>query len=387
MADTTTDFDRLDQLIRSQGVDALLQELAVRLQSEKKYHELFEALKMQARRSLGLPLLYNDMGEDLPADQRARLEEGLLNACREVGLLLLREGRIREGWMYMRPVGDKAAAAAELAKIETNDDNVEELVEVALHEGVDPGRGFQLVLQHYGTCNAITTFESAVARHPQRAQQVAAGLLVEHVHKELSNSLRADIARQEGQEPKETTLAGLVADRPWLFSDFSYHIDTTHLAATVRFARLLENPEHLRLALDMTEYGRRLSSQFQYKGDEPFLDIYPSHALYLSALLGEKLDEALAYFRDKAETLAVAEHGTIPIETYAHLLARLGRPREALDVLLKMIPDEARPMGFNSLLLELCQQSHDFAPYLEYCRSHQDMLGYVTGLAAKKEKD
>ena len=88
-----------------------------------------------------------------------------------------------------------------------------------------------------------------------------------------------------------------MADREWLFQDNAYHIDTTHLASTVRIARVLADPADLRLALDLTEYGRRLSQQFQYQGDEPFVETYPSHALYFQALLGENVEEALAYFQ------------------------------------------------------------------------------------------
>ena len=139
-------------------------------------------------------------------------------------------------------------------------------IEIALHEGVAPALGYQLVLENYGTCNAITTFEGALTMRPRADQQEAAGLLLRHLHAELLANVRADIARQSGKEPSETTLAGLVADRDWLFADNNYHVDTTHLAATIRFARLLEEPELLELAYDLTEYGRRLSSQFQFAG-------------------------------------------------------------------------------------------------------------------------
>ncbi len=77
---------------------------------------------------------------------------------------------------------------------------------------------------------------------PRADQQAAAALLLRHLHAELLANVRADIVRQSGSEPAETTLAALVADRDWLFADNNYHIDTTHLAATIRFARLLEEP-------------------------------------------------------------------------------------------------------------------------------------------------
>lgn len=379
MSSVETEFDQLQEALERGGVSAALDRLAEYLRENKKFHELFEALKMKARYALGLPLTYSDAGDELDESTRTKLEDGLIEACRDVGTALLREGAIREGWMYLRPVGDRAAAAIELAEIEANEDNLDALIEVALHEGVDPKRGYGLVLEHHGTCNAITTYESVVVRQSTAAQQAAAGLLVEHVHRELLATVRADIAQQQGSEPAEATLKELVADRDWLFGEHSYHLDTTHLASTVRFSRLLDDEAQLRLALDLTAYGRRLSSQFQYQGDQPFADIYPSHALYLGALLGEDVDAAIEYFRERAEALDPREHGGLPVEAYVQLLDRLGNYELAIDALLNFVqkqPDatsQAVP-----LMLELSQKAGNYDKLKAFCRNHEDILGFAT---------
>ena len=374
-----TEFDQLLQTLDSGGVDAALDQLAEQLRGKKRYHELFEALKMKVRQQLGLPLTYGDAGDELDEATRTKLEDGLLDACREVGMALLREGAIREGWMYLRPVGDRQAVADELGKIEPNDDNLDQLIEVTLNEGVDPARGFRLVLDHHGTCNSITTYESTVVHQDKAAQQAAAGMLVEHLHADLLASVRADIAQQEGSEPAGDTLKELVADRDWLFGEHSYHLDTTHLASTVRFSRILEDERQLRLALDLTEYGRRLSSQFQYKGEEPFDDIYPAHGLYLSALLGENVNEAVEYFRTRAAAVDPTQQGAAPVEAYVQLLDRLGRYDEAIDVLLefaKKQPEAAAQLV--PLLLELSQRGATFDKLTKFCRENDDLLGFTT---------
>ena len=379
MPSLETEFDQLQDALERGGVDAALDQLAEYLRENKKYHELFEALKMKVRHGLGLPLTYSDAGDELDESTRSKLEDGLIDACRTVGTALLREGAIREGWMYLRPVGDRAAAAVELLNIEANEENLDALIEVSLHEGVDPKRGYALVLERHGTCNAITTYESVVVRQSMAAQQAAAGLLVEHVHSELLATLRADIAQQQGSEPAEATLKDLVADRDWLFGEHSYHLDTTHLASTVRFARLLDDETQLRLALDLTAYGRRLSSQFQYKGDQPFADIYPSHALYLGALLGEDIDAAIEYFRERAESLDPREHGGLPVEAFVQLLDRLGRYELAINALLDFVqkqPDAASQAV--PLMLELSQKAGNFDKLTAYCRGRGDVLGYAT---------
>jgi hypothetical protein len=378
---SSSDFDQLQSALASGGPQAALEQAAALLRQQKKYHELFEVLKMQLRHRLGLPLLAgSDAAEGLTDAQRTKLEDGLVAACREVGAALLIEGQIREGWMYLRPVGDKADAAKLLSKVQATDENYEDLIDVCLHEGIDVGRGYGLVLERFGTCNAITTYDSSLARRPRSEQAPAARLLLKQVHDDLIESVKADIARQEGSQPRESTLRELVRDRDWLFQDNSYHLDTTHLAATVRIARALPEPDDLRLALDLTEYGRRLSQQFQYQGDEPFADIYPANALYFQALLGENMDEALAYFKNKAETLDPQYHGYAAIETYIDLLTRLGRHDEALAAAMHFGLGSIQPLGSAPPLVELANRSGDYGRLLAHCREKQDLLGFAAAL-------
>jgi hypothetical protein len=378
-------YEELETTYARQGVDATLERLIAELRAKKSYHELFEALKIRARRKLGLPMLYSDAGEQLSAQQRNQLEEALIEACREVGTLLLQEGKLREGWIYMRPVGDKAEAAKLIAAIPRDEDNTEDLIEILLREGVDPARGFELLLSNYGTCNAITTFDGEMIRHDKAAQKAAARMLVQRLHADLVANIQADIARQETGHPTETTLEGLVSDRDWLFLDNAYHIDTTHLASTVRAARLLEKPEDLRLALDLTHYGRRLSKQFQYPGDEPFADQYVAGALWFQAQLGENVEAALDYFRNKAETCDIAHHGTMPAEVYVELLTRLERYAEAINASIKYLPGNQQRMGICPSLLELAEMSGLYTKVLQHTKEQQDLLAYTAALVKAKK--
>ena len=282
--------------------------------------------------------------------------------------------------MYLRPVAERREAAELLRPIEATEENLDELVEVLLQEGVDVARGFGLVLEHYGTCNAITTFDSVVTQLSPEDQRKAAEQLVEHLHGELLATVRADIAQQQGDEPAESTLAELVADRDWLFGEHSYHVDTTHLSSVVRCARQLDEPRLLALALDLTAYGRQLHSQFQYQGDEPFGDLYPSHALFFQALLGQTVDEAIDYFQQRARSLDVAEHGTAPVETYIDLLARVGRPQEAIAAHLELMPADMPSLGIAPTLLELSRQAGDYQAMIQHCQRQDDLLGFATGL-------
>jgi hypothetical protein len=340
-------FDELTAELARGGPDAALGRLAERLKEQKKYHELFDTRLMQARHRLGLPVVLGSGLDDLPEPQRTDVEAAYLEACRETGGLLLEEGRLREGWMYLRPVGDKAAMAAALARIEPSDENREEVIEVALHEGLLPRKGFELVLGHYGTCNAITMFDSTMHRQPREAREEVAALLVRHLHKELTRNLQAEIARQEGQPATETTIAGLVADRDWLF---------------------------------LTEYGRRLGRQYQYAGEEPFVDAHPAHALFFRAQLGEAVEEALDYFRGRAEAAEPAQQGAGAAEVYVALLSRLGRHGEALEASAALIPPTAHVSGFAPTLSELARRAGDFGRHREICQARGDVLGFAGAL-------
>ena len=60
MTGVTSPFDQLQATLASNGATAALDQAAALLRQQKKYHELFEVLKMRLRRALGLPLLPMD---------------------------------------------------------------------------------------------------------------------------------------------------------------------------------------------------------------------------------------------------------------------------------------------------------------------------------------
>ena len=373
-------FANIETALNSGGVDAVLDNLDKSLREGKRFHELFECLKMKIRHQLDLPLLYSDSGEELEPTKRDALEEGLIEACRTVGTLLLDEGQIREGWTYLRPVGDKQVVRERLRQIDATDENIDQLIEVCLHESVDLEKGFQLLLSNYGTCNSITTFESSMYGRPRPERAIGARLLVAHVHAELLENIVGHIEREENTRPAATTISRLIDGRDWLTADGSYHIDVTHLSSIVRIARDVTDEESLRQAFDLTEYGRRLDSQLQYPGDEPFADAYVSHAYYFAALFGDKTEEAINYFKQKAEACVPHEETTAAIEVYVDLLHRLGRTREAIEAMTRLIPAGMQTTGQAPSLLELCETADDYSTIRNQCKANGDLLGFTMGL-------
>ena len=373
-------FQQLSDLLDQAGPLPTIERLVGFLRETQQYRELFEALKMHHRIEAGLPAVTMEGTAVLTSEQQDWLERKLLDACREVGSGLLSQGKLEEGWMYMRPVGDRAAAAAALAEVQVTPDNLDAMLHILVQEGVDVAQGVRLSLEHRGTCNTITMMDSVVSLHGRSDQQAGVDILVRHVHRELIASLQADWLRREKSPTTVDSANALLELRPNWLRDGSYHLDTTHLSSTVRFARVLDQPESLRMALDLAHYGRRLHPQYQYPGEEPFTDLYAMSITYFEILLGERVDASLKVFLQKAESLDPDEHGTIAVETYADLLARIGRPREALQFLLKRTPTKHRPCGVAPSLLELSQMARDFSLMLNHTQERGDLVGYAAAL-------
>jgi hypothetical protein len=392
---TNDDFMMLEQLADKEGLQAAAQELVERMRQQKLYPELFEARKMLHRVELGLPPVQVDpigahgkKSGTIQQDPQVQdeLDKRLLDACREVGGGLMRSGRLQEGWMYLRAVGDDAFASEAMAAVEPTQDNLDLLLNLYVHEGVDIGRGTELCLKMRGTCNTITMLDSIVAMRGRSDQQAAVEALVKHVHQELLANLIADVTRRmpQVQAPEDRSIVAWLGLVPGLLRDGTYHLDTTHLASTVRFARVLDDPSTLRLAADLAEYGRQLHAQYQYSSEEPFADLYPMSLAWFRALLGEHVDAALRVFRQKAESIDLEEHGTIGIETYADLLARIGRPDEAGKYLIRTMPDGMRPFGVAPSLIELSSASGVFQPMKDHAKQRGDLIGFAAALLQSK---
>ena len=245
-------FTMLQETSQKLGTLAAAQALVEALRKEERYPELFEARKMMHRVELGLPPVFvpalqgadSHRSESATLDPQVQeeLDKRLLDACREVGSGLMRSGRLQEGWMYLRAVGDDAFAAESMYGIEATQENLDLLLNLYVHEGIDVGRGTELSLQMRGTCNTITMLDSVVSMRGRSDQQAAVGALVKHVHHELLANLVSDVQRRkpEVQGPEMGRIADWLGLIPGLLRDGTYHLDTTHLASTVRFARVLD---------------------------------------------------------------------------------------------------------------------------------------------------
>lgn len=374
-----------DEIAKLAGDPAkMFDHVAQELVARGELHQLFDLRLAQKRHALGLGMDRRQGIDDVEEPLRSRLEDAYLDACREVGALLLEAGRMREAWTYLRPTGDKQLMRQRLACVVLEEPEAEELIELALYEGVDPERGFAWLLGRQGVCNAITSLESLQQQLSLEEFAACASVLVRHVYRELRGNLRGHLKKLKGEEPQDLSVVELIDQHPELLAEGSYHLDASHLASTVRFARTLTDGALLEQALEMSEYGSRLAQDLQYPGEPPFEELYAAHKRLFSAFLGREVADAVEYFGKRArEEHDVEPHeGTTRLETFLIVLTRTGQPDEALKAYGELAPRDQALSRYAPSLLQLAELSQAWELYEEVCRQREDMIGYAVGKVA-----
>jgi hypothetical protein len=397
MTDSPDIFDTLTETAAARGAPAMFAALADSLKVRRRWHALFDLRMLEARVALGLPPT-GDIGA-IDEQTRERLDERSLAACREVGWPLLDEGHVAAGWMYLRAAAEPtevssklaALALAPLADEESAAARLQEIVQIALWEGIDPALGIRLVIESQGTCNSITAYEQAVSRLPAARQRQPAAVLVEHLHRELLQSLAADLERR-GLVPRETiaatkSIVGLLAAAGGMKDDPSFHIDVSHLQSVLRIARVCTERATIEKAWELSVYACRLPEEVTYPGEPPFENVGEASRLLYAAQLGRDIDEALRYFRKAAALARVEDAGTLPADTLVYLLWRLDRPAEALHAALERPADHGMPsvmqaIGMLPSLVELAEAGNAIDALREACRNRGDEITFAATYAA-----
>lgn len=381
-------FEDLKRTLVDRGPSAAIDRLCQVLREQKDYSSLFYALLLKKRYELGVSPIPTGAAQELPEESHEPYEEAIRQAGREVGGLYLEQDDIPRAWVYFRMLGENQPVQDALTRYQPREsDDVQQLVDIAFHQGVHPRRGFDLLLERYGICSAITMVGSQEMGMPVDVRDYCIRRLVRALHGELCQRLKAEIARKEGSAPDEFSVRELMSSRDWLFQDDFYHIDISHLGAVVQMSIILSKGEELRLARELCEYGQRLSPRFQNPGESPFEDQYSDYAIYLAALDGESVEAAIAHFQAKADKADPENEGTRPAEVLVNFLVRLGRLKEALQVARKHLTTiNHQPLSCPSLV-ELCQRTKDFNALAEISRDQGDLVHFMAGLVAARGKE
>jgi hypothetical protein len=379
---TEDSFAAIDRARQSSGPNAAIEELLRSLESRGELHRLFDGILLKKKFEMGLPLSRPTSFDNVPEERQSEFEEAYVAAARRVGEAFLSQDNIPQAWIYLRTIREPERVAKALDTIAVDNglpQNVDDLISVALYERAHPVKGLELMLQSRGTCNTITAFDQAVAQVSPDERIRGAALLVRHLYGELFQSVCRDIERRESAPCTNKTLAEAIAGRDWLFDDGNYHIDVSHLAAVVRFARFLP-PEsaELPVVLQLCEYGRRLSSQFQFPADPPFDEYYAAHLRFFQILASEHRDEAIAYFHERLRATSDLDDRRLIAYVLADLLVRIGAKHDAVTVAKDFLADLDESSGFS--FAQLCEEAERMDVYRETARSKGDLVGFTAAL-------
>ncbi len=377
----TDAFNQLSET-KPSGATAVFDKLLESLKASKDFHRMFDATLMRKKQELGLPLFRPTSLDDVPTEKRAEFEKTYVEAARAAGQLFLDAGQIANAWLYFRTIREPEPVAKALAAMPSRrepGDETEELIQVALFDGANPAKGIEWMLKTHGTCSTITSLEQQMVRLPADDRKRCAAILVKHLYTDITDSVQADVQRRMALAPPSDSLREAIAGRDWLFQEGNYHIDVSHLNAVVRFARFLDKdcPE-LKLAIELTEYGSHLDPQFQYPGDPPFNECYPAHRHYFMALAGEKVDESIAYFREKLDAEPDERDKQLIAYVLVDLASRIGRWDDAVQLAEQYLLNLEDSSSFS--FSELCRDAGRMDVLQRVAQGKNDLVTFTAAL-------
>lgn len=346
------------------------------------FHRLFEIRKIEARLDLGLPPLPS--GNDAEGAIRERLDEKLLAACRETAALWVSAGNLPAAWPYLEPLEDRAWVRALIRQVPIDPNSLDGVVEYALHRGGDPEYGYELVLNYFGTCNAITVFDSISPYLSRPIREGLAAQLVAHFFREWaknwglgwneeqfseSQSIDSVIQKFNAVGPSDDQIRGVPC------------VDATHLHSVTRIGRVVREPIGLQKLLVLCRYGATLGDAFQYPGRPPFQSHFTDSAIFYQALLGSEVEQAIDHFRRKIEASFGSEDELEVREIVFDWLVRIGRTASACDVVIDYAKDDFGELGIApELFVTLRGDRESLERLYQHFRERGDVLG---GLLSK----
>jgi hypothetical protein len=376
----TSIFEELEAKLDEQNPREMVARLCEVLRERQDYQGLFYAMILGKRLELGLPAVQVGKSDDIPRRLLEPYEDAIRAAAREVGQLYLAQGALGAAWPYFRMIGEHEPIVSAIDQLEPDDsERTQQAIEIAFHEGVSPRRGFDLLLQRYGICSAITTVGQAM-QMPADVREHCVKRLIRTLHAELRERLANELSSRGEEAPADASVTELIRRLDWPEGEEFYHVDVSHLGAVTQYSLHLPPCEELELAIELCAYGEKLSPRFRYHTDPPFEDQYRDYSIYLKVLAGRDVDEGLEHFRAKAEAADPETVGTYPAQVLVTLLDRTGRTEEALAAYARYLAQADMRELSCPPLPELCQKAGDFRPLVEVSHRRGDLVNYAAGL-------
>lgn len=376
-------LSELATAVISDGPKSALESVAKKLEQDGDYHRLFDTKLMLRKLDLGLPLTQPTSFDDVPDELRKDFEKTYVDEARNAGELLLKQGKITDAFMYFRVINDTepvARAIEELPENEELTDEVEELMNLAIYQQVNPVKGLRMMLKSHGICNTVTTLDQLNMQLSSEDRRKIAAVLVREIHGDVLENVKRDVEQRMAVAPPAESLAELVAGRDWLFENDNYHVDVSHLNSVTRFARSLDKDDpELPLAVDLAEYGSHLAAQLQYPGEPPFEDFYKAHLHYFNIILDQNREAGFDYFRQKLADEPDRPDKQLIAYVLVDLLARVDNNDEALPLAAEYLADLQEDAGFS--FADFCRQVGRLDALQNYAESKNDVVTFVAAVA------
>jgi hypothetical protein len=379
----STLYDDLQQTFDREGPNAAIDKLCSALRDQKDFTGLFYALLMKKRHELGVSPIPTGPATSLPQELHAEYEAAIRDAANLVGKLYLDSSNIPGAWMFYRMLGDPGPVRQAFESfVPAEGEDCQPLVDIAYHQGVHPQKGFDLALERFGTCSAITLVGGHEFPHGPEVRDHCIKRLVRAVHDELIERLCLEIERVQNFRPTTHKVPELLAGRDWLFADDLYHIDVSHLSAVVQMSIHLQKCPELDLARELCLYGQNLPPRCRFSSDPPFEDQYLDYGIYLSILAGENVESGVAHFRAKLENNRPEEIGTYPAEVLVNLLLKLGRDGEALAIARRFLASaDPRQLSCPGVV-ELSEKVGDYKVLADVAKEQNNPVHFLASLLA-----
>lgn len=386
-------FAELAQLHSGGHAGRVVDRLIEILRDSGNYHQLFDASLLRKKLELGIDPRDPSGFDDVPDSKRAEFEEYYVDAARKVGQLLLDSGNYSAAWVYFRTIREPGPVTKALEAYQPDPEGSpsDEILELALYQGLAPAKGIELMLAYHGTCPSITALDQSFRQLTSDQRRACAAVMVRRLYKDLRGSVGYDIERKTGSLPPESaTLGELVRQHPELFENGNYHIDVSHLNAVVRFARALSPGDvELDQARQLAIYGEQLASPYQYAGEPPFDEFYTASRHYFSVLMDDGREKNLDYFRERlaaepAESESETRRQLIAL-ALVELLTKIGLVSEAAEIGVKYLAAVQDQIGIS--LGELCLQASRPDLLADLARNREDLVAYTLALLRSPKSD
>ena len=145
------------------------------------------------------------------------------------------------------------------------------------------------------------------------------------------------------------------------------------------------------MARDLTQYGLRLSEDFQYPGEVPFESTFADHLVWFTGLLGSLETEletdvqaVVEFLNTKSQSCHELDVPMV-IETLVAFLVKANRPTEALKVALEQLAGKFEPLGVAPGPFEIATTPELRERLRQFFEEKGDLLGYaVCSLSSEK---